>query len=89
MELRYGMMGIFFSPPLSPTFPEKYFRCPFQYQKVPLEAGAPPNILMLPRPLRSEMYQTELTKLSTMFKRLFLFGYRVDVNIEVYNHTLG
>jgi hypothetical protein len=31
----------------------KYFRCPFQYPKVPLEASAPPppNLLMLPTPL--------------------------------------
>jgi hypothetical protein len=33
-------------------FREKVFRCPFQYPKVPLEAGAPPpNLLMLPTPL--------------------------------------
>jgi hypothetical protein len=35
------------SPPLAlphrQHFREKFFRCPFQYPKVPLEAGAPPQ----------------------------------------------
>ena len=35
------------SPPLTlphrQHFREKFFRCPFQYPKVPLEAGAPPQ----------------------------------------------
>ena len=30
------------SPPPPQHFLEKFFRCPFQYPKVPLEAGAPP-----------------------------------------------
>ena len=30
-------------PPPSPTFPGKNFRCPFQYPKVTLEAGASPQ----------------------------------------------
>jgi hypothetical protein len=29
-------------PPPGQHFREKFFRCPFQYPKVPLEAGAPP-----------------------------------------------
>jgi hypothetical protein len=41
-------------PPRRQLSQEKFFRCPFQYPKVPLEAGAPPsppNLLMLPTPL--------------------------------------
>ena len=30
------------NPPPRQHFREKFFRCPFQYPKVPLEAGAPP-----------------------------------------------
>jgi hypothetical protein len=49
VQFRYGMTGKFFfraqtlSPPPSPaqTFPGKFFRCPFQCPKVPLETGAP------------------------------------------------
>ena len=41
MQFRYGTAGkFFFLPPQH--FREKFFRCPFQYPKVPLEAGAPP-----------------------------------------------
>ena len=29
------------SPPRRQHFREKFFRCPFRYPKVPLEAGAP------------------------------------------------
>jgi hypothetical protein len=29
-------------PPRRQHFLENFFRCPFQYPKVPLEAGAPP-----------------------------------------------
>jgi hypothetical protein len=48
VQFRYGMTGM-----------KILFRCPFQYPKVPLEAGAPPppppppNLLMLPTPLGS------------------------------------
>ena len=47
VQFRYGMTGkLFFAPPPHPTlrrqhFREKNFRCPFQYSKLPLEAGAP------------------------------------------------
>jgi hypothetical protein len=42
--MEYDMIAKLFSssPPPSPTFPGKIFRCPFHYPKVPLEAGAPP-----------------------------------------------
>jgi hypothetical protein len=33
---------IFLPSPRRQHFLEKFFRCPFQYPKVPLEAGAPP-----------------------------------------------
>jgi hypothetical protein len=36
------MTGKFFLPPRRQHFRKKNFRCPFQYPKVPLEAGAPP-----------------------------------------------
>jgi hypothetical protein len=38
------MSGKFFelTSPRRQHFWEKFFRCPFQYPKVPLEAGAPP-----------------------------------------------
>jgi hypothetical protein len=36
VQFRYG------APPPGQHFREKFFRCPFQYPKVPLEAGAPP-----------------------------------------------
>ena len=47
------------SPPPTPRrqhFRENFFRCPFQYPKVPLEAGAPPNLLMLRTPLASLIF---------------------------------
>ena len=59
VQFLYGMMGKFlFPPPSSPTFP---FRCPFQYPKVPLEAGAPPppNLLMLPTPLPARQLKSQ------------------------------
>ena len=40
MQFRYGMTGKL-PPPRRQHFLEKFFRCPFQYPKVPLEAGAP------------------------------------------------
>ena len=40
----------FFPHPRRQHFRGNFFRCPFQYPKVPLEAGAP-NLLMLPTPL--------------------------------------
>jgi hypothetical protein len=43
--------GKIFLLPRRQHFLEKFFRCPFQYPKVPLEAGAPPDLLMLPTPL--------------------------------------
>jgi hypothetical protein len=43
-------------PPCRQHFREKCFRCPFQYFKVPLEVGAPPNILMLPMPLTIPLF---------------------------------
>jgi hypothetical protein len=33
---------IFLQPPSTPVANISFFRCPFQYPKVPLEAGAPP-----------------------------------------------
>jgi hypothetical protein len=53
VQFRYGMTRKFLlsPPPRRQHFREKFFRCPFQYPKVPLEAGAPPNLLMLPTPL--------------------------------------
>jgi hypothetical protein len=42
VQFRYGTTGkCFFSPPRRQHFREKFFRRPFQYPKVPLEAGAP------------------------------------------------
>ena len=43
--------NFFFPLPRRQHFRENIFRCPFRYPKVPLEAGAPPNLLMLPTPL--------------------------------------
>jgi hypothetical protein len=40
-----------------------FFRCPFQYPKVPLEAGAPPNLLMLPTPLARVVATFHTTRL--------------------------
>jgi hypothetical protein len=34
--------NVFFPPHRRQHFREKFFRCPFRYPKVPLEAGAPP-----------------------------------------------
>ena len=43
VQFRYCTTGkFFFSPPRRQHFREKFFRCPFQYPKVPLEAGVPP-----------------------------------------------
>ena len=39
VQFRYGTTGKI--PPCRQHFREKVFRCPFQYPKVPLEAGAP------------------------------------------------
>jgi hypothetical protein len=43
VQFRYATTGRFFLPPplCRQHFPEKFFRCPFRYPKVPLEAGAP------------------------------------------------
>ena len=41
VQFRYGTTGKS-PPPHRQHFREKFFRCPFQYPKVPLEAGAPP-----------------------------------------------
>ena len=45
VQFRYGTTGkcFFYPPPLRQNFRGKFFRCPFQYPKVPLEAGAPPQ----------------------------------------------
>ena len=51
VQFRYGTTGKIPPPPRRQHFRGKFFRCPFQYPKVPLEAGAPPNLLMLPTPL--------------------------------------
>ena len=40
--MEYDMIAKLFSFPPSPTFPGKFFRCPFLYPKVPLEAVPPP-----------------------------------------------
>ena len=42
--MEYDMIAkLFSSPPPSPTFTGKFFRCHFHYPKMPLEAGAPPT----------------------------------------------
>jgi hypothetical protein len=52
VQFRYGTTGNFSLPPKSPPPPpparrqhirEKFFRYPFQYPKVPLEAVPPPQ----------------------------------------------
>jgi hypothetical protein len=61
VQFRYGTTEkIFFSTPRRQNILGKFFRCPFQYPKVPLEAGAapPPNLLMLPTPLKLAVYKT-------------------------------
>jgi hypothetical protein len=44
-NVQFGMLRRenFFFPPRRQHFGEKFFRCPFRYPKVPLEAGAPPQ----------------------------------------------
>jgi hypothetical protein len=45
VQFRYATTGKFFfrPPPRRQHFLENFFRCPFRYPKVPLEAGAPPQ----------------------------------------------
>ena len=47
IQFRYGMSRKLLSPPLSSRrqhFRGNFFRCPFQYPKVPLVSGAPPPL---------------------------------------------
>jgi hypothetical protein len=54
VQFRYSMTGKFFFPHLTVAniYFENFFKVPFSlYPKVTLEAGAPPDLLMLPTPL--------------------------------------
>jgi hypothetical protein len=64
VQYRYATTGKFFLPPPQ-HFWEKFFRCPFRYPKVPLEAGAPPNLLMLPTPLAASKLSMRAGKMVT------------------------
>ena len=71
--------NFFFPLPRRQHFREKIFRCPFRYPKVPLEAGAPPNLLMLPTPLieiqgSSDRYCMSLGEGGGEYKSLSPFG---------------
>ena len=50
-------------------FREKFFRCPFQYTKVPLEAGAPPNFWCFLHPCSFEQQQLLAYSIQYLFHR--------------------
>ena len=63
VQFWYGMTGKFFSspPPVANISGKKFLGALFNiYPKVPLETGAPPNLLMLPTRLMVRKHQNKL-----------------------------